>query len=100
MNLNDLLDRFVQLGSRLQNIEDQLGLSDEDGLSADGDGRSRQSSVVQRHHLHPVAIRLHVPRRGHGLAQPLRVELAFVKHPRHGVLSGCARRCADDLRPP
>ena len=60
MNLNDLLDRFVQLGSRLQNIEDQLGLSDEDGLSADGDGRSRQSSVVQRHHLHPVAIRLHV----------------------------------------
>lgn len=36
MNLNDLLDRCVQLGSRLQNIEDQLGLSDEEGLNADG----------------------------------------------------------------
>src|SRR5438094_378042 len=60
-------------------------------LAAWPDGGTSQSSVVQRHHLHPAALRLHVPRGRDGLLQPLGSELAIVEHARHGVLSRRAR---------
>jgi hypothetical protein len=47
-----------------------------------------QSGVVQRHHVRAYASRLHVPRRGYGLVQPLRFELAFVEHSGQRILSG------------
>ena len=50
--------------------------------------------LVRRHHLHPSALRVPVPRSDHGLGEPACAGLAAVEHPRRGLLRRSPRRRA------
>ena len=49
---------------------------------------------MRRHHLHPSALRVPVPRSDHGLGEPACAGLAAVEHPRRGLLRRSPRRRA------
>ena len=49
---------------------------------------------MRRHHLHPSALRVPVPRSEHGLGEPACAGLAAVEHPRRGLLRRSPRRRA------
>ena len=49
--------------------------------------RAGEPGLVRRHHLHPSALRVPVPRSDHGLGEPACAGLAAVEHPRRGLLA-------------
>ena len=56
--------------------------------------RAGEPGLVRRHHLHPSALRVPVPRSDHGLGEPACAGLAAVEHPRRGLLRRSPRRRA------
>ena len=64
-------------------------------VSAQGvNDRAGEPGLVRRHHLHPSALRVPVPRSDHGLGEPACAGLAAVEHPRRGLLRRSPRRRA------
>ena len=56
--------------------------------------RAGEPGLVRRHHLHPSALRVPVPRSDHGLGEPACADLAAVEPPRRGLLRRSPRRRA------